>query len=56
MKMREKSDSQPYEQHLQDLRRERKSEAKQAERLGAVLAEKTRVGTAKSAGAAVKAA
>jgi hypothetical protein len=56
MKMRHTSESQPYEQHLQDLRRERKSEAKQAERLGAVLAEKAKAGIAKSTAAAVKAA
>jgi hypothetical protein len=54
MKLRDKAEPQRYEQRLQDLRRERESEAKQAERLCAVLARK--VGSAKSTGAAVRVA
>jgi hypothetical protein len=54
MKLREKSESPPYEQRLQELRWERKIEAKQAQRLYAVLAQK--VGSTKSAAAPVRAA
>jgi hypothetical protein len=54
MKLRHKSEPQRYEQRLQELRWERKIEAKQAERLCAVLAKK--VDSAKSAAAAVRVA
>ena len=54
MKLRDKSESRSYEQRLQELRWERKIEAKQAQRLYAVLAKK--VGSTKSTAAAVRAA
>jgi hypothetical protein len=53
MKLRDKSKPQRYEQRLQELRWERKIEAKQAQRLFAVLAKK--VGSTNST-AAVRAA
>jgi hypothetical protein len=54
MKLRDKSESRCYEQRLQELRWERKIEAKQAQRLYAVLAKK--VGSTESTAAAVRAA
>jgi hypothetical protein len=51
MKQRDKWEPQHNEQRLQELRRERKTEAKQAERLCAFLAKKVR--STKSAEAAV---
>jgi hypothetical protein len=52
MKLRDKWEPHRYEQRLQELRWERKTEAKQAERLCAVLAKKLR--SNKSAAAAGK--
>jgi hypothetical protein len=54
MKLRGKCEPQRYEQRLQQLRWERKIEAKQAERLGEVLAKK--VDSTKSVAAAGRAA
>lgn len=54
MRLRDKWQPQGYEQSLQEVRLERKAETKRVERLSAILAKK--VGSAKSTGAAVRAA
>lgn len=54
MKLRDKWEPQRYEETLQEVRSERRTETKQAERLSAILAKK--VGSLKSTGAAVRVA
>ena len=54
MKLRDKWKPQSYQQSLQEVRCERRTETKQIERLSAILAKK--VGSTKSREAAVRAA
>lgn len=54
MKLRDKWKPQSYQQSLQEVRWERRTETKQIERLSAILAKK--VGSTKSRGAAARAA
>jgi hypothetical protein len=54
MKLRDKWKPLSYQQSLQEVRRERRAETKQIERLSAILAKK--VGSTKSTGAAARAA
>jgi hypothetical protein len=41
MRLNERSEPQNYEQRLQEIRKERKAETKQVERLSAILAKKS---------------